>query len=548
MLGTPGPRETSPASSLVGLFISSNQPDRVGLGKSEVRDERVDLEGVGRGVSSDLDSVLFGDGRGEEKLEDSARYGHPGLLPPHPILSPNAIASKPTIPSLFKSTNLNPTTKIPFHHTPTSSTSSTLSSLTTTTTTTTTTPSIERTPTLDPAVEGSTDDDDPPELLSPGDDLDGRGRVEVIRHSSSTERFSFDFGGGMSGLNPATEHRGQGEKDDTRDGWTVNTLPRSFASLPKSGSRRKVLNARGLRVDVRTTFGVDPLGPGEQMNRTNESHMLNTVGPAGGSLKGAGRDRSGLGLRLGINTDLHRPSRAVSWSSSASPSMEIRHSSGFKINLESHTRPAYQDGAVEVVQGVWIGNEESVMRFESWVGGGRRGMVVNVAKELGDPFEIVVEPGWAGVEAQSKAEVEPRIKVYSAKDGHPEITYLKLDWTHGETELAKIGPNETGKERWGFDETIRAMEVARREGEPILIQWVRGYQIVQEGVAILTSLIFSCQCGISRSATLVIAYVLFLSHHDLLPPGTNGLPPKATMWQVNDYVKEKSEWIAPNVS
>lgn len=58
----------------------------------------------------------------------------------------------------------------------------------------------------------------------------------------------------------------------------------------------------------------------------------------------------------------------------------------------------------------------------------------------------------------------------------------------------------------------------------------------------------SCQCGISRSATLVIAYLVYLSHHDLLPPKTIGLDPKSTMWQVNAYVKDRSEWIGPNVS
>jgi hypothetical protein len=458
MLGTPGPRETSPASSLGGLFISSDQPpDRVVTVKSKVQDKKVDVDGVAPGVLSDLDSVVFRDVRPVEKneLDETARSG---LLPAHLILSPTAIASKPTIPSLLTSTNATSSAKPPFHHTPTSSTSSTL---------TTTTTSIERTPTLDPAVEGSTDDDDPPELLSPGEKTDERGPVGVVGFCSPTERFSFGFGG-MGGLNSS---KGQGREDDDRNGWTTNTFPRSFASLPKSGSRRKERNARGLRVDVRRTFGVDSVVIKGEMNRTSESRVSDTLGAAGGSLRVVGRNRPGLGLRLGINTDLHRSStRTASWSSSTSPSMEIRHSSGLKINSESHTRPAYHDGAVEVVEGVWIGNEESVMSFERWVGEGGRGMVVNVAKELGDLFEMVVEPEHAGVEAELKGERVPRIKVYPAKDATPEITYLKLDWTHGEAELAKVGLAETDRQRWGFDKTIRAMEVARKEGVSILIQ------------------------------------------------------------------------------
>jgi hypothetical protein len=45
---------------------------------------------------------------------------------------------------------------------------------------------------------------------------------------------------------------------------------------------------------------------------------------------------------------------------------------------------------------------------------------------------------------------------------------------------------------------------------------------------------------------LIIAYVLWLSHHGLVDE--DGLEQGASMWDVNDHVKGKSEWVGPNVS
>lgn len=55
----------------------------------------------------------------------------------------------------------------------------------------------------------------------------------------------------------------------------------------------------------------------------------------------------------------------------------------------------------------------------------------------------------------------------------------------------------------------------------------------------------SCQCGVSRSATLAIAYIMALAVGGLMPDVFGKM---ACMQDAYDYVKSKSSWIGPNVS
>jgi len=61
----------------------------------------------------------------------------------------------------------------------------------------------------------------------------------------------------------------------------------------------------------------------------------------------------------------------------------------------------------------------------------------------------------------------------------------------------------------------------------------------------VTSLTISCQCGVSRSATLVIAYIMSLAVAGLLPDQLGHLK---GMQDTYDMVKARSPSIGPNVS
>lgn len=55
----------------------------------------------------------------------------------------------------------------------------------------------------------------------------------------------------------------------------------------------------------------------------------------------------------------------------------------------------------------------------------------------------------------------------------------------------------------------------------------------------------SCQCGISRSATMLVAYLMVLAIGGLVPERLGHLK---GMQDTYDMAKRQSPWIGPNVS
>jgi tyrosine-protein phosphatase len=93
---------------------------------------------------------------------------------------------------------------------------------------------------------------------------------------------------------------------------------------------------------------------------------------------------------------------------------------------------------------------------------------------------------------------------------------LKLQWSHGQQDLVEQG----------FPAAMEFTDAAIERGDGVLIH---------------------CQCGISRSATMVIALVMRAAAQSL-----SSVPPE--VWELKGYqaaysfVKEKSKWVGPNMS
>lgn len=110
--------------------------------------------------------------------------------------------------------------------------------------------------------------------------------------------------------------------------------------------------------------------------------------------------------------------------------------------------------------------------------------------------------------------------------GRPSLEYHKLPWSHDQDGLAMGGK---------FDEIFEKIDQAIAKGKKILIH---------------------CQCGVSRSATLVIGYCMresFLKrkssgigfHHSNANGNANG--GNGGMHEAYTFVKEKSPWAGPNM-
>lgn len=199
----------------------------------------------------------------------------------------------------------------------------------------------------------------------------------------------------------------------------------------------------------------------------------------------------------------------------------------------------YAQGPIEIIPGLWLGAEDSVWHFDSWARDKPSVAIVNVAQEIENPFDPNTSTDtW---DWPSSARGKPKVALSTHQnDGQPYVEYAHLRWSHGEGGLADVPDSATLAElvdsptyielgqhdaqQWHFWEAIRWLEVRRRAGIPVLIH---------------------CQCGVSRSATLIVSYVMTLAAAGVAPEHIGHIK---TMQDAYDYVKARSPWIGPNVS
>ena len=171
---------------------------------------------------------------------------------------------------------------------------------------------------------------------------------------------------------------------------------------------------------------------------------------------------------------------------------------------EQHSPSApYLDGPVSILPGIWLGSEDNARDRTALVDRGITA-VLNVAKEVTLPLDTT---------------------------GYP-MHYLKLHWSHGQQNLADDG----------FSQAMAFTDAALHRGDGVLIQYAL-LSVASRHAHLFTS----CQCGISRSATLVIALVMRAAAERAsnVPPAVWSLQ---GMHDAYSYVKEKSKWISPNMS
>jgi len=163
-------------------------------------------------------------------------------------------------------------------------------------------------------------------------------------------------------------------------------------------------------------------------------------------------------------------------------------------------------------------------------------VIMNVASEVRNPFVAKVED-----------KIEPDIRI----DGGGGIQYAPIRdravQQRGDDDLDLTNASTTSKAT-PIQPALDAEEVTprpRKDPEYIHIQWEHNSDIVpelldlvklmDERIAQGKRVLVHCQCGVSRSASLVVAYGLYKD-------------PTLSVQEAYDKVKDRSQWIGPNMN
>ena len=200
----------------------------------------------------------------------------------------------------------------------------------------------------------------------------------------------------------------------------------------------------------------------------------------------------------------------------------------------------YSDGPIEILPGIWLGSQDSA---RDWRGLVKRGIksILNVAKEVACPIDASTSRPLRSSVSTSDLSVEPQDSkpIYfpaHIPSGRPGFNYLKLPWSHGQPDLVSVGLPAA------FDFVDKSVT----RGDGILIQSVLFLSLLTFCSRELP-IIISCQCGISRSGTLIIALVMRAAAQCSTAVPLEVWALKG-MQAAYSYVKEKSKWVGPNMS
>ncbi|TDL28577.1 hypothetical protein BD410DRAFT_834652 [Rickenella mellea] len=187
---------------------------------------------------------------------------------------------------------------------------------------------------------------------------------------------------------------------------------------------------------------------------------------------------------------------------------------------ESPSAP-YIDGPVQILPGIWLGSEDNARDWKCLVERGIKS-ILNVAKEVNSPFDSLaaqpLRPFASTPNLHESFTTSGNFYPAHGPSGRPAMHYLKLPWSHGQSDLVADG----------FVSAMDFVDEAVDRGDGVLVH---------------------CQCGVSRSATIVIALVMraAATASPLVPPEVWELK-SGGMHAAYAFVKSKSKWVGPNMS
>lgn len=160
-------------------------------------------------------------------------------------------------------------------------------------------------------------------------------------------------------------------------------------------------------------------------------------------------------------------------------------------------------------------------------------VILNVAREVKNPFEVLTRAGspTARVAAEVKTMViaDSDITPPSNPPAHDD-SKTAVD-AHPVPEITSTSEPETAQNRQGPE----YIHIPWDHNSNIVDDLLDLVEVIDDRVRQGKRVLIHCQCGVSRSASLTVAYGIFKN-------------PSLTVQEVYDAVKKKSRWIGPNMS
>ena len=133
----------------------------------------------------------------------------------------------------------------------------------------------------------------------------------------------------------------------------------------------------------------------------------------------------------------------------------------------------YADGPIQILPGIWLGSEDNV---RDWRGLMERRIksILNVAQEVQTDFDQITQPMRPFMSTPDlNATVggpsvqDPTYRPAHLPTGRPAMHYLKLHWSHGQSDLVSQG----------FPAAFSFVDQALERGDGVLIQYVQALYV-----------------------------------------------------------------------